>query len=145
MKTRRCCVLLEVCLSAFLIQVTSAAAQAVGGRKSAAAEKAVVRVSALRIAYYLISGAAGGTAALQGLDRTGARLLCHCRPSVQALTLSSGSLPPVVMMQTADERQFDHLPNLRCLHRPRDWTVTVERSMRAYAVIIIPIAFQKLP
>lgn len=28
MKTRRCCVLLEVCLSAFLIQVTSAAAQA---------------------------------------------------------------------------------------------------------------------
>ena len=35
----------------------------------------------------------------------------------------SGSLPEVVMMQTADPRHLGHVPTVWGLNRPRDWTV----------------------
>ena len=48
----------------------------------------------------------------------------------------SGSLPPVVMMQTADQRHLEHLPTFGQLHRSRDRTVMGQGSMRADFVVI---------
>ena len=49
---------------------------------------------------------------------------------------ASGSLPQVLMMQTADQRHLDHHPMFRRLHRLRDWTVMGKGTMRADFVVI---------
>ena len=49
------------------------------------------------------------------------------------------------MMQTADQRHLDHVPTVWRLHRPRDWTVVRERSMRADFMIIFEVGFENLP
>jgi len=49
---------------------------------------------------------------------------------------ASGSLPQVLMMQTADQRYLDHLPMVGQLHRSRDRTVMGQGSMRADFVVI---------
>jgi hypothetical protein len=49
---------------------------------------------------------------------------------------ASGNLPQVLMMQTANQRHLDHLPTVWPLHRPWDWTVMIERSMRANFMVI---------
>ena len=59
------------------------------------------------------SGAVEGTAAQLGVDRAGAGARLHCRPLGQVLTLPSGRLAQVLMMQTADQRHLDHLPTIR--------------------------------
>ena len=58
---------------------------------------------------------------------------------------ASGSLPQVVMMQTAQLRHLDHLPTLRGLQRPRDWTVMLEGAMRADFVVIHRTRMRGLP
>ena len=57
----------------------------------------------------------------------------------------SGNLPQVPMMQTADERHLDHLPTLRGLHRPWDWTIMLQGSMRADFEVILEVGLENLP
>src|SRR5665213_785555 len=57
---------------------------------------------------------------------------------------ASGSLSQVVMMQTADQWHLDHLSTLRRLHRPRNWTVVRERSVRTYFMVILEVGFENL-
>ena len=49
------------------------------------------------------------------------------------------------MMQTADQRHLDHLPTLRTLQRPSDWTVMLEGSMRADFMVVFEVGFENLP
>ena len=48
------------------------------------------------------------------------------------------------MMQTADQRDLDHAPTVWRLHRPRDWTVVRERSVRADFMIIFEVGFENV-
>ena len=48
------------------------------------------------------------------------------------------------MMQTADQREFDHVSTIRRLYRSGDGTVVVKGSMGTYFMIILEIRFEKL-
>ena len=55
---------------------------------------------------------------------------------------ASGSLPQVLMMQTADQRYLDHPPTVGQLHRSWDRTVMGQGSMRTDFLVIFQIAPQ---
>src|SRR5664279_4036316 len=59
-------------------------------------------------------------------------------------TMPSGSLPEIVMMQAAHQRHLGHLPTVRGLNWPRDWTVLCERSVRADFVVVFEVGFENL-
>ena len=87
-----------------------------GWQKTRRAAKTVASASAVRNGSHLGSERVEGTTAHTGVNRhrAGVRLCSNWRLWGQLLTLyNSGCLPPVVMMQTADQWQLDYLPNVR--------------------------------
>jgi hypothetical protein len=106
---------------------------AVGGRNPTTLEKAVARASAVRICFDLDSEPVDVTAAHSGVDkhRAGARLFSHRRLWGLNIDVGSGGLSPVVMMQPADQWQFDHLSNVTMPEpagRVRAWDSVRRRS-----------------
>ena len=54
------------------------------------------------------------------------------------------SLAEVVMMQTAQQGEFDHVPTVRRLHRAWHGTIVIQGSMGAEVVIIFQVGFKGL-
>jgi hypothetical protein len=103
----------------------------VGGRKRVVVEKAAARAVQCVSVSTLAVGPRNATpiCVCPGIGPgRGSPPRVGCRPSVNA---GSGCLLPALMMQTADQRHFDHFPNPRGSHRTQDWTVVGERPVRS--------------